>query len=502
MPTFNFDLCELPPEAQSLRAEVREFLRDALGGMASSKRALSWGGFDREFSRQLGARGWIGMMWPKKYGGHERTALERYVVLEECLSAGAPVSAHWVADRQSGPLLLRFGTEEQRQRFLPRIARGELAFAIGMSEPDSGSDLASIRTRAEHVEGGYRVNGTKIWTSNAHISDYAIALFRSKVVPDKKHEGLSQFLVDLKSPGIRIRPIIDLAGGHHFNEVHFENAFVPDDMLVGKEGEGWRQVSTELAFAIGMSEPDSGSDLASIRTRAEHVEGGYRVNGTKIWTSNAHISDYAIALFRTKVVPDKKHEGLSQFLVDLKSEGISIRPIIDLAGGHHFNEVHFQNCFVPDDMLVGKEGDGWKQVTTELAFERSGPERYLSSIRLIIELIREVGREPDERAAVVIGRLTAHLVTLRQMSLSIAGMLQAGQNPNLEAAVVKDVGTCFEQEIPEVVHALLGVEPRLGSGSQFERTFGYLVEHAPSFSLRGGTREVLRGIIARGLGLR
>ena len=382
MPTFNFDLCELPPEAQSLRAEVREFLRVALGGMSSSKRALSWGGFDREFSRQLGARGWIGMMWPKKYGGHERTALERYVVLEECLSAGAPVSAHWVADRQSGPLLLRFGTEEQRQRFLPRIARGELAFAIGMSEPDSGSDLASIRTRAEHVEGGYRVNGTKIWTSNAHISDYAIALFRTKVVPDKKHEGLSQFLVDLKSPGIRIRPIIDLAGGHHFNEVHFENAIVPDDMLVGKEGEGWRQVSTELAF------------------------------------------------------------------------------------------------------------------------ERSGPERYLSSIRLIIELIREVGREPSERAAVVIGRLTAHLATLRQMSLSVAMMLQAGENPNLEAAVVKDLGTTFEQEIPEVVHALLGIEPRLGSGTQFERTFGYLVEHAPSFSLRGGTREVLRGIIARGLGLR
>jgi len=382
MPTFNFDLCELPPEAQSLRAEVREFLRDALGGMSSSKRALSWGGFDREFSRQLGARGWIGMMWPKKYGGHERTALERYVVLEECLSAGAPVSAHWVADRQSGPLLLRFGTEEQRQRFLPRIARGELAFAIGMSEPDSGSDLASIRTRAEQVEGGYRVNGTKIWTSNAHISDYAIALFRTKVVPDKKHEGLSQFLVDLKSPGIRIRPIIDLAGGHHFNEVHFENAIVPDDMLVGKEGEGWRQVSTELAF------------------------------------------------------------------------------------------------------------------------ERSGPERYLSSIRLIMELIREAGREPGERAAVVIGRFTAHLITLRQMSLSVAGMLQAGQNPNLEAAVVKDVGTSFEQEIPETVHALLGVEPRLGSGSQFERTLGYLVQHAPSFSLRGGTREILRGIIARGLGLR
>jgi alkylation response protein AidB-like acyl-CoA dehydrogenase len=382
MATFHFELLELPPDAESLRAEVREFLGETIGDRAPHKRARSWGGFDREFSRKVGARGWIGMTWPKKYGGHERSALERYVVLEEMLAAGAPVSAHWIADRQSGPLLLRFGTEAQRERFLPRIARGELAFAIGMSEPDSGSDLASIRTRAEKVDGGYKVNGTKVWTSNAHVSDYMIALFRTQVVPDKKHDGLSQFLVDTTTPGI------------------------------------------------------------------------------------------------------------------------NIRPIIDLSGAHHFNEVVFQDVFVPADLRVGEEGAGWKQVTTELAFERSGPERYLSSIQLLIETIREVGAEPDERAAVTIGRLVAHLATLRQMSLSVAGMLQAGQNPNLEAAVVKDVGTGFEQEIPETVHALLGAEPRLDTGSPFERTLGFLMENAPSFSLRGGTREVLRGIIARGLGLR
>ena len=382
MPTFHFELLDLPPEAEALRSEVREFLRTTLSGHSAHRRARSWGGFDREFSQKVGARGWIGLTWPKKYGGHERSALERYVMLEEMLAAGAPVSAHWIADRQSGPLLLRFGTEQQRERFLPRIARGELAFAIGMSEPDSGSDLASIRTRAEKVSGGYKVNGTKVWTSNAHLCDYMIALFRTKVVPDKKHEGLSQFLVDTKSPGI------------------------------------------------------------------------------------------------------------------------AIRPIIDLSGAHHFNEVVFQDVFVPDDMRVGDDGAGWKQVTTELAFERSGPERYLSSIQLLIETIREVGKEPSERAAVTIGRLVAHLTTLRQMSLSVAGMLEAGQNPNLEAAVVKDVGTSFEQEIPETVHALMGVEPRLMSGSPFERTLGFLVENAPSFSLRGGTREVLRGIIARGLGLR
>ena len=171
MATFNFHLGELPPEAQKVRGEIRDFLNRELGDRSASKRALSWGGFDRDFSRKLGQAGFIAMTWPRKYGGHERTALERYVVLEESLAAGAPTSAHWVADRQSGPLLLRFGTEAQRERFLPRIAKGELAFAIGMSEPDSGSDLASIRTRAERVEGGFRVNGTKIWTSNAHLSD-------------------------------------------------------------------------------------------------------------------------------------------------------------------------------------------------------------------------------------------------------------------------------------------------------------------------------------------
>src|SRR5262247_2143690 len=200
---FRFALNDLPPEAESLRAEVREFLQKEFSA-APARRARSWGGFDREFSRHVGARGWIGMTWPKKYGGHERSFLERYVVMEEMLAAGAPVSAHWVADRQSGPLLLRFGTEAQRQKILPAIVRGELAFAIGMSEPDSGSDLASIRTRALRADGGYVVNGTKVWTSNAHRAQYAIALFRTAVVPDKKHEGLSQFLVDLKSPGITI----------------------------------------------------------------------------------------------------------------------------------------------------------------------------------------------------------------------------------------------------------------------------------------------------------
>src|SRR5262249_24504880 len=161
--------------------------------------------------------------------------------------------------------------------------------------------------------------------------------------------------------------------------------------------------------------------------------------------------------------------------------GITMSPIIDLAGSHHFNMVMFEDAFVPEDMRVGEEGAGWKQVTTELAFERSGPERYLSGFALILELIREVSKEPGERAAATVGRRVAHVGTLRQMSLSVALMLEAGQNPNLEAAVVKDVGTTFEQEVPEIVHALLGVEPTIDTGSDLHQVLGFLTQRAPSF---------------------
>ena len=168
------------------------------------------------------------MTWPKAYGGHERSALERYVVIEELLAAGAPVAAHWVADRQSGPLLLKFGTEEQRRRCLPGIAKGETYFSIGMSEPDSGSDLASVRTRAVRTKEGWRVNGTKLWSSGGAsraLHDRAVPHGRQR--QDQRQMGLTQFLVDLSLPGIQIRPIADLTGHEHFNEVVFDNTLLP-----------------------------------------------------------------------------------------------------------------------------------------------------------------------------------------------------------------------------------------------------------------------------------
>lgn len=373
-----------PPPAglayPELRAEVRAFIAETLGeDYGPVDRAQSWMGFDKSFSRKLGQKGWLGMTLPKKYGGHERSALERYVVIEELLAAGAPVAGHWIADRQSAPLLLRHGTEEQRREILPRIAAGECFFCIGMSEPDSGSDLASVRTRAQPVEGGFRVNGSKVWITYAHEAHYMILFCRT----DQS---------------------------------------------------------------------------------------------------------------------DDRHGGTSQLLVDLKTPGVTINPIYDMAGEHHFNEVVFEDVFLPDTALVGKLGDGWKQVTGELAFERSSPDRFLSSFTLLTQLVGVISRAPTPEARRAIGRLAAHLMVLRHMSQSVAGMLNAGENPMLQATIVKDLGAILEQEIPEIARTLSSGAGR--DDAVFAAVFARTLLAAPSFSLRGGTREILRSIIARGLGLR
>ncbi len=380
MGAFRFEPAVLPAGAEELRAEVRAFLAEEMPAFPAYIRAGTWSRSDEAFSERLAAKGWVGMAWSKAYGGHERSFLERYVVLEELLAAGAPVGAHWIADRQSAPLILKFGTEEQKRAIVPKIAKAELFFCIGMSEPDSGSDLAATRARAERTADGWRLNGTKLWTSGAQRAHYMIGLFRT---------------------------------------------------------------STE-----------------------------------------------------------SKHGGLTQFLIDMKTPGITVRPIADLTGHRHFNEVSFVDVDLPADAVIGGEGQGWAQVTAELAYERSGPERFLSSLRLVHELIGRIGRDPGPRQAAALGRLTAHLVTLRRMSLSVAGMLARGEDPALEASVVKDVGAVFEQDIPEIVQLLVEAEPTLDHADDFARVLAELTMITPSFSLRGGTREVLRGIIARGLGLR
>src|SRR6201997_1490349 len=179
---------ELPAGLGDLRGVERQFLADERAAGRYTPRCDCWlVGFDERFSLALGQRGWIGTTFPKQYGGAGADPLTRFVIAEELLAAGAPVAAHWIADRQSGPSILRFGTEAQRHRYLPAIASGKLFFAIGMSEPDSGSDLASVRTRAERVDGGWVVNGTKVWTSHAHHADWFVVLCRTGEALQDRH---------------------------------------------------------------------------------------------------------------------------------------------------------------------------------------------------------------------------------------------------------------------------------------------------------------------------
>ena len=375
---INIEFTELPPECEVLRREVREFLAATLP-LHPREEVDTHSGFDLSFSKKLGARGWIGMTLPKKYGGHERSHFERYVVVEELLASKAPVAAHWMSDRQSAPHILHYGNETMKAKILPGIVRGEIAFCVGLSEPDAGSDLAAIRTKAEKTAGGWILNGRKIW-------------------------------------------------------------------------------------------------------------------------NNGHRAHYMMALVRTSPAGTNRHEGFSQFVIDLSLPGITISPIRNLLGFPGFSEVLFENAFVPDDSLLGVEGAGWKQALSELGVERGGPDRYLSSIDLLFKMVAEAS-PGNARHETELGKLIAHAMTLRKMSVGLAGMFHRKEDPGIVVAMLKDLGNTFEQSIPDAARDLFEYE-RGDESNAFARTADVTTQLAVSYSIRGGAREILRGMIAKGLSLR
>ncbi len=374
---LRFAHSELTESELVLQTEVRDFLAAELPrgsfapglGMSSTR--------DRGFSRELAARGWLGMALPRRYGGAERGVVERFIVVEELLRWGAPVRYHWVADRQTGPLIMRYGTEALRERFLPAICAGEVSFSIGMSEPEAGSDLAAVQTRASRTEGGWLVTGCKLWTGGAHENDWCVVLCRTSI-------------------------------------------------------------------------------------------------------------------------EDDRHRGLTQLIVDLRAPGVSVKPIAYLDGSEFFNEVRLDDVFVADELVVGDVGAGWAQNTSELSFERAGPERWLSTYLVAEEYLREHGAA-GERAQAALGEAVAGWWGLRALSLSVARLLDDGQAPAAEAALVKELGTRFEQDVVDAIWRLAPHDPDPASESVFERLLAAAILGAPSFTIRGGTNEILRSVAARAL---
>ncbi|MFI5461713.1 MAG: acyl-CoA dehydrogenase family protein, partial [Isosphaerales bacterium] len=239
------------PAEVAFRHELREFLAAALPStwlVENDREGETDEGFafSQQFSKQLAQRGWLTMAWPTEYGGQAASALTQLVYNEEMAYAGAPLGFAF-GPNLVGPTLMVWGTEEQKRRHLPAIAHGDVVWCQGFSEPGSGSDLASLQTRAMLEGDDYLINGQKIWTSEGHRADWMILLARTDIEAPK-HRGLSYFLVDMRTPGVSIQPLTNLMNGHAFNQVFFDSVRVPRSNLVGEENRGWYVATTTLDF--------------------------------------------------------------------------------------------------------------------------------------------------------------------------------------------------------------------------------------------------------------
>ena len=289
------------PEETAFREEVRAFIRDSLPADIRERMRLGYPAGKQDtvtWQRILNKKGWAALSWPKEWGGPGWTSIQKMIFLEENLGAPAPELSSFNIT-MLGPVLVQFGTEEQKKKYLPRAANIDDWWCQGFSEPGAGSDLASLRTKAEKIGDSYIVNGQKIWTSTAHNADWCFCLVRTNPAAAKRQEGISFLLIDMKTPGIEVRPIVSIDGSHHLNEVFFTDVKVPAENLVGEENKGWNVAK----FLLG-NERTGIARLGKSKERvryAKEVAREVRMNGKPL------IEDHT---FRTRV---------AQLEVDMKA---------------------------------------------------------------------------------------------------------------------------------------------------------------------------------------
>ena len=275
-------------EQEALRAQARQIAQSAVERYG--RHNDSWiNGFSKEFAKELAALGWIGLTWPSEFGGAGRPPVDRLIIAEELISAGAPIAAMWFADRQMGPSLIAYGSAEQQRRYLPAMLTGDTTWCIGMSEPNAGSDLAGLVTSAVRDGDEFVINGQKIWTSFGEVADFIYLICRTSNA-GPPHEGISEIVVPMTTPGIEVRTIKDMTTNRHFCEVFFSDVRVPVDNLVGVEGAAFKQtmsqleherggidrlVSNRALYELALGRADASDPI--VRQRIAALETGYRI---------------------------------------------------------------------------------------------------------------------------------------------------------------------------------------------------------------------------------
>lgn len=384
-------------EQNEFRQKVRDFVNAELeaGTFRVTSKSL-FGPSSREFSLKIAEKGWIGLTWPGQYGGKGRTYVEKMIMMEEFLRVQAPIGYHFLGDRQVGPALISFGSDWQKDFFLPRIvtAAEEMSFCLLFSEPNAGSDLAAVATTAKKEGNDYVINGQKVWTSGGHEADY-----------------------------------------------------------------GWLLAKTEF----------------------------------------------------DKSIP--KHRTFSEFILDLKSPGVTVRPIINVAGVHNFNEVFLDDVRIDKKYLVGQENEGFKQIMAQVDYERAGIERVMQNYAIyerLINYVRELDRDrcrPEDyyRMRDSVAQLEIEYQIGRLLCYYTAWEVDQGRKPTSQAAICKAFCTQYEQRVNDVAMKVLGPISLIKEGVEwapFDVDLAASYLWAPSYTLQGGSVEVLKNIIAqRGLGL-
>ena len=378
----------LTVEQEQFRKDVREFLEEEIEkGTFKVKSNYFIAEASQEFSRKLAEKRWLGMTWPEEYGGGNRSYIDRLILMEELMRFQAPLMFHFFGERQMGPGLIHFGSEEQKKEFLPKILNAEISFSLGMSEPGAGSDVAAVKTTAREEGDYFIINGQKTWTSHAHTSDYV-----------------------------------------------------------------WLLAITEL-------------------------EG-------------------------------PKYKNLSELIVDIKSPGITVRPLYNMIGVHSFNEVYFDDVKVHKRFLVGEKNRGFYQMLAQVDYERAGIERLMQNYPLFKNLKEHIKNSPLSSDSLIRDRLAQLEIEFQVGKLLIyhvAWVIDQGRIPNYEAAVSKTFSTLFEQRLGNFATEVLGqfghVMPGF-EGAPFDGDAAESYLWSPSYTIQGGTVEILKTVIAtKGLGL-